>query len=209
MTVIRFTSLKWCEYCSDSSSCNADSGDDDENNQGCTNTDQWWWLRSKYYNDNVNKTVRVMVMEAMQQMMMIPYCMYMFIIMDSSRTLSQPNQWSENDFEHLQQGVITFAQMQRWRRHQKFEWTQSLSGQLLCLTVIKSVIQVKTRKNCYNYSSQYTWKSEPHCSSSYRQLALGFRPLIGTIIAWGINSMTPSLSDIPTLHDSSFFVSPN
>lgn len=69
------------------------------------------------------------------------------------------------------------------------------------LTMIKSAIQVEKLKNSYNYSSQYTWKSKFYCSSTYRLQALGFRPLIGSIIAEGINGMTPWLSGTHTLND--------
>lgn len=70
-----------------------------------------------------------------------------------------------------------------------------------CSTVIKSTIQVKKLKNSYNYSSQYTWKFNCYCSSTDWLQALGFRPLIGSIIARGINSMTPSLSGTHALND--------
>lgn len=76
------------------------------------------------------------------------------------------------------------------------------------LTVIKSAIQVKKMKKSYNYSSQYTWKSKSYCSSTFRVQASGFRPLIGSIIAKGKNSMTTLLSGIHTLNNQKLLLLP-
>lgn len=70
-----------------------------------------------------------------------------------------------------------------------------------CLAVIKSTIQVKKLKNSYNYSSQHSWKSKSCCSSTYWVQAIDFRPLIGSIMARGINNMIFSLSGTHILND--------
>lgn len=62
-----------------------------------------------------------------------------------------------------------------------------------CSTVIKSATRVRKLKNSYNYSSHYTRKPRSYCSSTdWLQVLRFFRPLIGSIIATGINSTTPS-----------------
>lgn len=115
---------------------------------------------------------------------------------------------SENEFEHLQSRSITLtpgcnylcsnAQIEKATRIRMNVFKQWAAP---CLTVIKSANKAKNLKNRCNYFSQNTWKSKSYCSSTYRLHELQFRPLIGSIIAKGINSMTPSLSGTHTLND--------